>query len=97
MADAQAISGFFPATVREAYANQVDYCRDNDAPVTARIVEAIGGLLYAADPGAFIARIRDWAGAPLADAVPLRSAGGLHALHLSGAAPELAAETPGAP
>ena len=57
MADVQAISGFFPATVREAYANQVDYCRANDAPVTARIVEAIGGLLYAADPGAFIA---DW-------------------------------------
>ena len=55
MADAQAISGFFPATVREAYANQVDYCRANDAPVTARIVEAIGGLLDAADPGAFIA------------------------------------------
>ena len=79
------------SSVREAYANQADYCRANDSPVTARIVAAIGSLLDAPDPGGFIARIRDWPGSsPLGDAVPLRSAGGLHALHLSGAAPELA-------
>jgi len=40
--------------------------------------------------GALLTRIRDWPGAPLADALPLRVAGGLHALHLSHAAPELA-------
>ncbi|MGE3690431.1 MAG: DUF2332 domain-containing protein [Novosphingobium sp.] len=91
MADAQQISGFFPATVREAYANQVDYCRNNDAPVTARIVEAIATLLDRPDPGTFIERIRDWPGAPLADAVPLRSAGALHGLFLAGMAPELGA------
>ena len=90
MADARIVSGFFPATVKEAYANQVAYCRANDSPVTARIVAAIAALFAEADPGMFITRIRDWQGSPLGDAVPLRSAGGLHALHLSGAAPELA-------
>ena len=78
-------------TVREAYANQVDYCRANDSPVTARIAAAIAACLDDPDAGGFIARIRDWAGSsPLGDALPLRSAGGLHALHLSGKAPALA-------
>jgi hypothetical protein len=79
-----------PGSIREAYANQVAYCRANDSTVTARIVEAIGALLAEQAPGAFIARIHGWQGSPLGDAVPLRSAGGFHALHLSGAAPELA-------
>jgi hypothetical protein len=83
-------AGFDVAGVREAYANQVDYCRNNGATVTARIVAAIAAQLDAADPGEFIEKIRDWPGRALADAVPLRSAGGLHALHLAGAAPELA-------
>lgn len=90
MADARHISGFFPASVNEAHANQVAYCRSNGSPVTARIVAAVATLLGDPEPGAFIARIRDWPGAALADALPLRSAGGLHALHLSGLAPELA-------
>lgn len=81
----------FGGTVAEAYANQVAYCRSNDATVTARIVAGIAGLLDRPEPGAFIERIRNWPGAtPLADAVPLRSAGALHGLHLSGRAPELA-------
>ncbi|PKP96844.1 MAG: DUF2332 domain-containing protein, partial [Alphaproteobacteria bacterium HGW-Alphaproteobacteria-13] len=29
-----------PAAVRAAFANQLAYCRANDAPVTARIVAA---------------------------------------------------------
>ena len=33
------------ASMREAYANQVDYCRANDSTVTARIVAAIAALL----------------------------------------------------
>lgn len=77
-------------TVAEAYANQVAYCRRNDAPITARIVAGTASLLDRPDPGMFIASIRDWQGEPLADALPLRSAAGLHALHLSGRAPELA-------
>ena len=83
-------AGFQVADVAEAFANQVDYCRSNGAAVTARIVAGVAAQLDRPEPGAFVAHIRDWQGAPLADAVPLRSAGGLHALHLSGAAPELA-------
>lgn len=97
MANAQVVSGFFPATVPQAYANQADYCRANGSPITARIVEAIAAQFGRSQPGAFIERIRDWPGAPLADAVPLRSAGGLHGLHLSGRAPELAPIYAGAP
>ena len=75
--------------VRTAFANQVAYCRANDAPITARIVAAIASLLHrpASD---FARRIADWSGPPLADALPLRAAGGFHALHLSEAAHELA-------
>ncbi len=79
------------ATVAEAYANQVDYCRNNGATVTARIVAAIAQQLDDLHAGAFIRRIRDWPGTPLADAVPLRSAGAFHGLQLTGRAPELAA------
>jgi hypothetical protein len=78
-------------SVAEAYVNQIDYCRSNGATITGRIVAAIAGLLDDLDVGAFIARIRDWPDQPLADGLPLRSAGALHGLHLSGAAPELAA------
>lgn len=75
--------------VRTAFANQVAYCRSSEAPVTARIVAALAALLDkpATD---FARRMASWEGAPLADALPLRAAGGLHALHLAGAASELA-------
>ncbi|APW72404.1 MULTISPECIES: DUF2332 domain-containing protein [Sphingopyxis] len=75
--------------VRTAFRNQVAYCRAADAPVTARIVAALATLIDAPATG-FARRMAEWQGAPLADALPLRAAGGLHALHLSGAAPELA-------
>ena len=85
-------------SVEEAYANQVDYCQANDSPVTGRVVAAIAVLLGEPDPGRFIARIRDWPGvSPLGDALPLRSAGGMHALHLSGAEPGLAPIYAGVP
>lgn len=76
--------------VLTAFRNQTAYCRDNGAPVTAAVCAALEELLAGTSAGAVIERIRNWAGAPLADALPLRIAGGLHALHLSGAAPELA-------
>lgn len=78
-----------PAAIRTAFANQVLYCRANDAPITARVVAAIGTLIDVPRSG-FARRIADWQGAPLADALPLRAAGGIHALHLSGTADELA-------
>ena len=77
------------AAVDTAFANQVAYCRSAEAPVTARIVAALAALLKRPD-SEFARRIAAWDGAPLADALPLRAAGGLHALHLSGEAPELA-------
>ncbi|MFT4026065.1 MAG: DUF2332 domain-containing protein [Novosphingobium sp.] len=83
-------SGFEVGGVLQAYANQVAYCRSNDATITARVVQAIADQLDKPEPGPFIEKIRDWPGAALADAVPLRSAGGFHALYLAGAAPELA-------
>lgn len=72
---------------RDAFVNQIDYCRANGAPLTARIVEAI--LRNFDAPGAFAAKLRGWPGKPMADALPLRAAGALHALYLSGAEPAL--------
>lgn len=80
----------FDGDVPQAFANQVAYCLSNDAPLTARVVSAIAALLGDDDPGPFLARIRDWPGVPLADALPLRAAGGLHALYGSGREPALA-------
>ncbi|MFO6445587.1 DUF2332 domain-containing protein [Erythrobacter sp. NE805] len=76
--------------VATAFANQVAYCEAGGAPVTARVVAGIAAVVAGGAGGEFARRIREWEGAPLADALPLRVAGGLHALHLSGAAPELA-------
>lgn len=76
--------------VATAFANQVAYCEHAGAHITARVVAGIAAVLESGGQGDLPARIRGWEGAPLADALPLRVAGGLHALHLSGAAPELA-------
>lgn len=80
-----------PGAVAAAFANQVAYCRAGGAPVTARVVAGIAAAVERGAPGEVARAIRDWDGAPLADALPLRVAGGLHALHLAGEAPELAA------
>ena len=70
--------------VADAFHNQMLYCRANDAPITARIVEAVRDLLAGPGGSEFLRRVRTWRGPPLADALPLRVAGGLHALHLAG-------------
>jgi len=75
--------------VATAFSNQVAYCMAADAPITARVVAAVAALLDDGTPGALLDRIRNWQGAPLADALPLRIAGGLHALSLSGEEPAL--------
>lgn len=62
---------------------QAEHCRRNDAPVTARIVEAQLALM--AGNTQCGARIREWPGLPLEDAMPLRLAGGFHHLLLTGA------------
>lgn len=80
-----------PGIVAAAFDNQVAYCSASGAHVTARICAALRDLLEASEGGAVLERVRAWPGAPLADALPLRLAGGLHALHLKGAEPALAA------
>lgn len=79
-----------PEAVATAFRNQVAYCTANGAPITARVVGAILAAVESGQGGALLERIRGWPGAPLADALPLRVAGGIHALHLSGREPALA-------
>lgn len=79
-----------PGAVMTAFGNQVAYCEAAGAPVTARVCAGIATVLASDASGALLERVRGWQGAALADALPLRVAGGLHALHLSGAAAELA-------
>ena len=74
-----------------AFDNQVAYCTQAGATVTARVVAALRDLLQRGEPGALLNAIRAWPGAPLADALPLRLAGGIHSLHLKGVEPDLAA------
>ena len=79
-----------PEAVVGVFANQVDYCLANGAPVTARVVAAIAGLMQSDAQSLLLHTLRNWPGAPMADALPLRMAGGVHALHLSGKVPDLA-------
>ncbi|PLK28175.1 DUF2332 domain-containing protein [Porphyrobacter sp. TH134] len=79
-----------PGAVATAFANQVAYCEAAGAHITARVVAGVAAVLTSDTPGELLDRVRGWQGAPLADALSLRVAGGLHALHLSGTAPELA-------
>lgn len=76
--------------IATAFSNQVAYCNASGAPVTGRVCAAIGALVAAGEPGELLEKVRKWQGAPLADALPLRVAGGIHALHLSRAEPALA-------
>lgn len=80
-----------PGIVAAAFANQVAYCVSANAPVTARVVAAVQVLLEQGEGGALLDAVRGWVGAALADALPLRVAGGIHALYLRGAAPLLGA------
>ena len=77
--------------VVKAFDNQVAYCTAAGATVTARIIAALRDLLARGEGGELLDRVRGWQGAPLADALPLRLAGGIHALRLKGAEPQLEA------
>ncbi|VWX51414.1 DUF2332 domain-containing protein [Novosphingobium sp. 9U] len=87
----------FDGDVQNAFDNQLEYCKRNDAPITARIVRALRDALAADEGAPFLNRIRDWQGVALADGLPLRAAGALHGLHMSGRAPELDAIYAGEP
>jgi hypothetical protein len=77
------------ATPMGSFAGQVDYCRANDAPITARLAQALADALD--DTTATGRAVLGWAGNPVADALPLRLVGGIHWLWRRGAVPALAA------
>ncbi len=68
--------------VIEAIIWQAAYADSNNAPITARMVRAQAPLL--AGPTVTGQRLASWVGHPTRDALPLRLAGGLHNLHLTG-------------
>jgi hypothetical protein len=84
--------------IRQAFLSQMKACHNMGSPLMAFLM---GGLAERLQPGNPVAdRVINWPGddpSSMADAVPLRLAGGLHALVLTGADPALAAAyaTPG--
>lgn len=74
--------------VASAIRDQVAHVEHNNAPVTAKICLSLLALMERNTQ--LGARIAGWQGAVLADALPLRVAGGLHHLHLTGAETQLA-------
>ncbi|TRD12636.1 DUF2332 domain-containing protein [Erythrobacter insulae] len=72
----------------EALDWQADHAEQNGAPCTARVVRSLAKVRES--DTATGARIANWAGLTLKDAMPLRLAGGLHHLVLSGADRRLA-------
>lgn len=84
-------------TVRAAFADQARWCDQLGSPFTAQLMRALGEHLR---PGTPVGdRVRGWQGDPnaMADSVPLRLAGALHALVRAGQAPDLALLYPPAP
>jgi hypothetical protein len=69
--------------VTSGIAFQSEHCRRNDAPVTARMIEAQLALMKGNTSVG--QRIANWPGLPLEDAMPLRLTGGLHHLLLTDA------------
>jgi hypothetical protein len=81
-----------PLTLAEAFARQIAWCDDNGSPFTARVLETAWAERERG--GALRELLPEWPGDAGADAVPLRVAGALHALALSGREPALAALYP---
>lgn len=77
--------------VREAFRDQARACAALGSPLMGRLMSGLAEALTPGDPVSD--RILTWQGDPSsrADSVPLRLAGGLHALILTGQAPALAA------
>lgn len=75
--------------VRAAFRQQAQACESLGSPLMARLMAGLADRLHPGDPVAD--RVLGWPGDPssAADSVPLRLAGGLHALVLSGADPDL--------
>ena len=78
------------AEIRAAFRQQAGWCRTLGSPFTASLLDQLADRLDPVTPLA--RRVLDWPGIPDArhDALPLRLAGGLHALVRQNAAPDLA-------
>jgi hypothetical protein len=75
-----------------AFAKQIDWCHRLGSPFTAAVLEALVAAIEAGGTAAEL--LAAWPGDPVADALPLRMTGALHALVLSRADPDLAAVYP---
>ncbi|MBR9844430.1 MAG: DUF2332 family protein [Rhodobacteraceae bacterium] len=80
--------------IRTALREQAGYCEGLESPFMGRLLRLLADN-WPADT-ALAAKVDAWPGdmSPYADSLPLRIAGGLHALCLSGRAPALAAAYP---
>jgi hypothetical protein len=76
------------ADLRAGIVWQANHCEKADAPITGRIVRATLAIL--GSDTELARRMANWPGLVLEDALPLRIAGGLHWLHLSGVEARLA-------
>lgn len=76
-----------PAPIADAFRRQAEACRDLGSPLNALVCDLLCDRLT--DAGAFGGRIHRWPGEPVAEALALRSCGGLHALARSGRCPAL--------
>jgi hypothetical protein len=84
MTEGRSSIDYFDRTdVTAGIAEQAKHVAVNFAPLTARI--CLAQLAVLSSDTACGARMRDWPGRVLEDALPLRFAGGLHWLHLTGA------------
>ena len=73
------------AAVREAFAKQAGWCRQLGSPFTALLCESLRDRLDRTT--ATGARVLDWSGDAVMDALPLRLTGALHALVRRGRLP----------
>lgn len=80
-----------PASVRGAFRDQARSCAALGSPLMKRLMAGLAARLSPGDPVSD--RVLGWPGDPSSqgDSVPLRLAGGLHALILTGRDPDLAA------
>ncbi|MFN4193591.1 MAG: DUF2332 family protein [Tabrizicola sp.] len=78
-------------TIRQAFRQQATACAGLGSPIMERLMTGLANRLEPGDPVAD--RVLGWPGDPSSksDSVPLRLAGGLHALILTDKAPALAA------
>ncbi len=78
-----------PHPIRQAFRSQGNACVRLGSPLMGRLMAGLADTL--APSTAVGARVLDWPGDPVPDALALRLAGGLHALVLTGQDPALAA------